>query len=127
VIAASLCLAAAGWLTVRQPLPEGRFTLAWTHSIEKIDWEEDYLVAGGWLYLDEARVRGTGAGMEIPAGARLDHGVYRYRPRSRWFRELRLTRSPYTADYRLCIGGSCRPLSDWLPVASALTIAQPCD
>ena len=126
MIAAALCLAAAGWATARVALPEGRFTLEWMHSIEKIDWEEDYLVAGGWLYLDEARVRGTGAGMEVPEGARLDHGVNRYRPHLRWFRELRLTRSPYTADYRLCVDGRCRPLSDWLPVASGLTVAVPC-
>lgn len=126
MIAAALCLAAAGWATVRVPLPAGRFTLEWTHSIEKIAWDEDYLVAGGWLYLDEARVRGTGAGMEVPQGARRDGGVYRYRPALRWFRELRLTRSTYTADYRLCIGGRCRPLSDWMPVETGLTVATAC-
>lgn len=124
---ATLCLAAAGWATVRLPLPDGRFTLAWMHSIEKILWEEDYLVAGGWLHLDEARVRGTGAGMEVPEGARLDHGVYRYRPDERWSRELRLTRSSYTADYRLCIGGACKPLSHWLPVATGLTLVRECE
>jgi hypothetical protein len=127
VIAASLCLAAAGFATVRLTLPEGRFTLEWTHSIEKILWQEDYLVAGGWLYLDEARVRGTGAGMEVPEGARLGHGAYRYRPKGRWFRELRLARSPYTADYRLCIEGArCRPLSDWMPLASKVTVVSNC-
>jgi hypothetical protein len=127
VIAASLCLAAAGFATARLPLPEGRFTLEWTHSIEKIRWQEDYLVAGGWLYLDQARVRGTGAGMEVPEGARLERGVYRYRPKLRWFRELRLARSGYAADYRLCVdGAACRPMSDWLPVASGLNVLRDC-
>ena len=36
------------------------FTLAWTHSIEKIRWEEDYRVTPSGLLLGEARVKGSG-------------------------------------------------------------------
>ncbi|HCN88979.1 MAG TPA: DUF1850 domain-containing protein, partial [Oxalobacteraceae bacterium] len=36
-----LCLAAAG-LAITLPLQA--FTLGWTHSIEKIRWEEDYRI-----------------------------------------------------------------------------------
>ena len=55
-------------------------TLAWTHSIEKIRWEEDWLIEGDRLRLDEARVRGSGAGMEAPSGSRFESGVWRYDP-----------------------------------------------
>jgi len=102
-----LCLAAAAWSLV---LPLHAFTLAWTHSIEKIRWEEDYRVEGGLLHLTEARIRGTGAGMEVPEGAVLRNGVWHYRPAVGAVESLRLTRSPYTADYELCWDGACRPM-----------------
>ena len=69
---AALCLA-AGALTVS--LPATHFTLRWQHSIEKIWWEEDYALAGPWLVITGARIRGSGAGMDPPDGAWLDHGV----------------------------------------------------
>lgn len=104
-----------------------RFTLVWRHSIEKIDWEEDYVVAGRWLYLSGARIRGTGAGMEPPDDAVRVGGVYVYRPADRWFRSLELARSDYVDDYRLCIAGTCRPMSAWIPVAAGVTHVAPCD
>jgi hypothetical protein len=125
--AAVLCLAAAaGSAPVPVLLPDGGFTLAWTHSIEKVAWEEDYLVAGGWLYLAQARVRGSGAGMDVPPGAVHAGGAWGYRPAERWHRELRLTRSDYAGDYRLCIGGSCRELRHWRPVDDGVTVATDC-
>ena len=62
----SLCLAAGAASAV---LALNGFTLAWTHSIEKIHWEEDWRVEGRALVITEARIRGFGAGMEPPAGA----------------------------------------------------------
>jgi hypothetical protein len=126
---AALCLvaAAAASPVAQVPLPAGAFTLAWTHSIEKVSWEEDYLVAGGWLFLLEARVHGSAAGMEVPDGARLAGGVWHYRPAERWHRELRLTRSGFTTDYRLCVAGECRELGHWAPLRDGgLTIARDC-
>ena len=70
----ALCLA-AGALTTS--LPIGQFTLRWQHSIEKVEWAEDYEVAGDWLHLSQARIRGSGAGMEPPPGAVLVDGIYR--------------------------------------------------
>jgi len=64
-----LCLGLAG--VVWAQLPVSSFTLAWDHTIEKIRWEEDYRVTEQGLVLEEARVRGNGAGMEIPEDARL--------------------------------------------------------
>ena len=37
----SLCLASAG---IVKTLAIAAFTLAWTHSIEKVDWQEDWRV-----------------------------------------------------------------------------------
>ncbi len=121
--AALVCLSAAGHVV---SLPATRFTLAWQHSIEKIDWEEDYVVAGPWLYLSGARVRGTGAGMEPPDEAERVSGVYVYRPAQRWFPSLTLARSGFVQDYRLCIDGRCRPMSDWVPVDAGVTTVAPC-
>jgi hypothetical protein len=103
-----ICLA-AGVLAVTLPL--SAFTLAWTHSIEKIRWEEDYRIVGKRLVLDEARIRGSGAGMEPPADARLDqNGVWHYRPKLAPLERLRLSHSPYAGNYESCSGRGCRPL-----------------
>lgn len=103
-----LCLA-AGLLTATLPL--SAFTLAWTHSIEKIRWEEDYRVVDSRLVLEEARIRGSGAGMEPPVGARLENGVWHYHPRLPPLEQLRLTHSPYAAGYEICNAGRCTALA----------------
>ncbi|MDE2367743.1 MAG: DUF1850 domain-containing protein [Burkholderiales bacterium] len=118
-----MCLSAGNW---HAALPATAFTLRWTHSIEKIEWDEDYEIAGAWLLLSQARIRGSGAGMEPPAGARLFDGAWHYRPADRWRRRLLLARSVYAADYRICIAGGCRPLSDWIPVAAGTTTLSAC-
>jgi hypothetical protein len=64
--------------------------------------------------------------MEPPDDAVLEHGVYTYRPTTRWFRELDLARSTYVQDYRLCIDGRCRPMSTWIPVSAGSTTIAPC-
>ncbi|MFC5497635.1 DUF1850 domain-containing protein [Caenimonas terrae] len=103
-----LCLA-AGLLAASLPLSS--FTLAWTHSIEKIRWEEDYRIVGTRLVLEEARILGSGAGMEPPPDARLDRrGVWHYRPPLAPLQRLRLSHSPYAGNYEICSAGSCRPL-----------------
>ena len=105
--AAALCLV-LGAKTVT--LPTDHLTLAWTHSIEKSEWQEDYRLVDRRLILTEARIEGTGAGMEPPPDARFEAGWWRYRPKLAPLPELRLTLSAYTADYRLCWDGACRPL-----------------
>ena len=42
----SLCILAAGKVTV---LAVSAFTLSWTHSVEKVRWEEDWLVTPAGL------------------------------------------------------------------------------
>ena len=108
----SLCLAAGAASAV---LAIESFTLAWMHSIEKIRWEEDWRIVGNELVIDDARIRGSGAGMEPPDGAVLKNGVWHYRPALPPQTVLRLAHSPYTSGYELCLGGHCRPLADHLP------------
>ena len=108
-------------------------TLAWTHSIEKVRWEEDYEVnvdpgAANTLLLHavQARVRGSAAGMEPPDDAVLKNGWYTYTPPLTHTRALRLTRSEFTADYELCHASVCRPLSHWLPSDQGITLMTAC-
>ena len=108
-------------------VPTRGFTLAWTHSIEKIRWEEDYRVqrdAAGRprLVLKTARIRGSGAGMEPPPGAQRRDGWYEYAPADQPQGALRLTRSPYTADYDWCVSGHCAPLGRLLPQDGGVTL-----
>ena len=107
-----LCLAAGA---VAATLAIDAFTLAWVHSIEKTRWEEDWRVEGRQLVLDQARIRSSGAGMEPPPGAVLEHGVWRYRPTLPPQAVLRLSHSPHAGGYELCIADRCAPLAAHLP------------
>jgi len=115
-------------------VPVQRFTLAWTHSIEKVRWEEDYEIRAGdgadaapELRAVAARVRGSGAGMEPPPDAVLRDGWYEYRPGQSRHEALLLARSRYVPDYELCTAAAgCRPLSALLPSDGAVTRLTPC-
>lgn len=123
MIALALCLTVGAQQVA---IPVTRFTLAWQHSVEKVRWEEDYIVAAPWLFAAGARIRGSGAGMEPPAGAVLQDGVWHYAPGNRWLRALTLARSEFGGDYLLCSDGRCRPLAEWTgPAAGPLTLS-PC-
>jgi hypothetical protein len=108
-----LCLAAGAATAV---LSVHSFTLAWTHSIARTRWEEDWQIRDRMLVIAEARIRGTGAGMEPPADAVLKDGVWHYKP-AVGLAQLRLAHSPYTAGYELCVDGRCGPLAEYLPGA----------
>lgn len=119
----SLCLAALGLLV---QLGTDRLTLAWTHSVEKIVWEEDWRDTPAGLVLDEARVRGSGAGMDPPPEARFDGHAWRWRPTLPPLPGVALRRSGATADWRLCVDGTCRPLGDYVPPDADPVTFQPC-
>ena len=108
----SLCLAAGA---VSAVLAIDAFTLSWTHSIEKVRWEEDWRIVGSELVISEARIRGTGAGMEPPADSVLKNGAWHYRPELPPQQVLRLAHSPHTGGYTLCTATVCKPLADYLP------------
>lgn len=122
-LAAALCIAAGA---VTLSLPARSFTLAWEHSVEKLLWEEDYLVVDGWLFLVTARIRGSGAGMEPPDDARLVDGRWVYRPADPWRRSLVLAASEYGGDHLLCIEGRCRRLAAILGDAHGPVELSPC-
>ena len=133
-----ICLALAGATAAPAMapvfVPTERFTLAWTHSVERVRWEEDYVVeratAGAVvrLQLVQARVKGSAAGMEPPDDAVLEGGWYRYRPSTPLPPVLRLTRSPYTADYELCTESvPCQPMGHWLPRQGDITHLWACE
>ena len=124
--AAALCLLAAGAPPVE--LPTDTVTLAWTHTIEKIGWRELWTVEAGELRLLEARVQGSGAGMEPGSGAVLRENWWVWRPERQRVPGLTLARAPGIADYQLCWGGDCHRLGDLLgPAADAGTAElRPC-
>lgn len=101
-----VCLIAAGKATT---IALASFTLAWTHSVEKVRWEEDWTLSeAGTLRIVEARVEGTGAGMEIPDGAVLKDGVWHYSPTLAPQKALLLARSGATVGgWEICAEGRC--------------------
>jgi len=122
----SLCLASAG---VIKALSVAAFTLVWTHSVEKVEWQEDWHVRQDGLALVAARVKGSGAGMEPPPDARLADGWYRWTPRIAAQRDVILGNSGAVGEWRLCVDGRCRALSEVLghPVGLNTTTMSVCD
>jgi hypothetical protein len=106
----SLCIAAGAKVTV---LALSAFTLSWSHSVQKTRWEEDWRITPSGLEIVEARIRGSGAGMDPPEGARLEGGWWRYEPKVPPQSELVLGASAATGSgWRICGGGKCLDLDD---------------
>jgi hypothetical protein len=108
----SLCLAAGAIAAV---LAIDSFTLAWEHSVERFAIEEEYRVSSDGLTVIAARIKGSGAGYDPPAGAVLENGWWNYRPAIGPRERLVLARSGMVPDWRLCAAGACRPLAAYLP------------
>lgn len=118
-----ICLVAG---KVVAPLMAGAMTLAWTHSVEKIAWEEDWRASPAGLQLVEARVKGSGAGMEPPPDARLVNGSYVWKPSLQPQAEVVMRRSGATADWRICIEGRCRPMEAYVPPQADPIVMKTC-
>lgn len=113
---AGLCLFALGGALLAS-LPGTDFDLSWTHSIEKIEWRERWSVDSGRLRPVEARIRGTGAGMEPGPDARLtEDGWLAWVPDLPPQDSVSLAASGFTGEHRLCADSECRLLSDWTGV-----------
>ena len=101
----SLCLVLG---TLAAPVAGDEFSLAWTHSVERTEWRERWRVedAGDGapgLALVEARVRGSGAGMDPGEGARLEDGWWVWTPALAAVPELVLAASGATGGgWTLC-------------------------
>jgi hypothetical protein len=121
----SLCLASAG---VVKTLSLAAFTLAWIHSVEKVEWQEDWRVTPRGLQLMQARVKGSGAGMEPPPEARLTNGWFQWQP-ARMVPEVVLGNSGAAGEWRFCSDGRCRTLSDIFghAVGADVTIMRSCE
>ena len=102
-----LCIAGGKSVAVAASL----FTLGWTHSVEKIEWRESWSVSKAGLILQEARVKGSGAGMEPGEGARQQDGWWIWQPDLPPLAELVLAASGTTVSgWTLCDAGGCREL-----------------
>jgi len=121
----SLCLASAG---LAKALSIATFTLVWTHSIEKTDWQEDWRVTPQGLVLTQARVKGFGAGMEPPPEARLVDGWFQWRPDRGPMPQVVLGNSGAAGEWRLCHDGNCRTLSEIFerPIGVNVTTMRAC-
>ncbi|MFA5122259.1 DUF1850 domain-containing protein [Zavarzinia sp.] len=122
----ALCLLLGSQLVQR--LEAKDFTLAWRHSIEKIEWQEDWRIEADGLHLIAARVQGSGAGMDPPADAVRRGDWWEYVPALAPQQHLTLARSGLVPDYRLCVAGGCRTLGEiaGLPPEGAVTLT-PCE
>ncbi|PBB44237.1 hypothetical protein CK222_04225 [Mesorhizobium sp. WSM3866] len=104
----SLCILAAGKTVT---LAVAAFTLSWTHSVERTRWQEDWKVTPAGLRVVEARVKGSGAGMEPPEGSVLRDGWWVYAPRIGPQPRLVLAASGATGGgWTLCTAKGCREL-----------------
>src|SRR2546423_14958681 len=122
----SLCLASAA---VVKTLSIAAFTLAWTHSIEKVEWQEDWRVTSQGLELVQARVKGSGAGMEPPPQARLVDGWFQWQPKRAAVPQLVLGNSGAAGEWRICADGHCRTLSEIFerPIRAKVTVMSACE
>jgi hypothetical protein len=105
------CLLAAGAI-IR--LGTAALTLAWTHSVQKTRWEEDWRIQSGMMQIAESRIEGTGAGMEPGQSATFDGKWWRWKPDMQPLKETVLRRSGATADWQVCIEGQCKPMSAYV-------------
>ncbi|WOC15632.1 hypothetical protein MP213Fo_10890 [Pseudochrobactrum sp. MP213Fo] len=104
----ALCvLSAAGLLRIATT----SFMLSWTHSVEKTPWQEDWHIGAEGFVLKEARIQGSGAGMEPPEDAVLRDGWYHYVPKIPPRREITLAASGETVSgWTLCAQDRCYEL-----------------
>ncbi|MGF6178157.1 DUF1850 domain-containing protein [Ensifer sp. 4252] len=104
----SLCVLTGAKLLM---IATASFTLQWTHSVEKIEWRENWRVGPAGLRLIEASVRGSGAGMEPGDGAVYKDGWWTWKPDIAPQQQLVLAASGATpSGWTLCAANSCREL-----------------
>jgi len=117
-----LCLF-AGAATVR--LGVLALTLAWTHSVEKTRWEEDWRLAPEGLVLVESRIQGSGAGMEPPPQARFDGKWWRWPGTAPPLPAIVLRRAGFAGDWTICRDRKCQLIGTLVPPrADPVTLAR---
>jgi hypothetical protein len=118
----AICIAAAG---VTKVIAASAFVLSWTHSVEKSGWIENWVVESGKLQLTEARVKGSGAGMDPGQGAALKDGWWVWTPQARAIPEIALASAGATGGgWKLCYDGGCVTFGE---LAGDPIVIHPCD
>jgi hypothetical protein len=104
----SLCILAAGkTMSVAATV----FTLSWAHSVEGTQWQELWSVSAMGLQIIEARIKGSGAGMEPADDAMPSHGWWVYRPHLPVQERILLAASGKTrSGWTICANGECQTL-----------------
>ncbi len=106
----ALCILVAGKTTV---IAASVFSLSWTHSVQKSEWHEDWQVTPAGFVLTQARIKGSGAGMEPPEGSKLVDGWWVYKPKLPAQKTVTLASSGLTGGgWRLCASGRCLDLGE---------------
>jgi hypothetical protein len=119
----SICLAAGALLLT---LGSGEITLRWRHSVQKTLWEEVWRETPAGLVLAQARIQGSGAGMDPPDSARLVDGFWQWRPDLPPLPQVVMRRSGATADWQVCTDGRCRSLDEMLPPQADPVVMKRC-
>ena len=84
------------------------FTLTWSHSVEKVQWQEDWKIVNNKFEIVEARIKGSGAGMEPPEDSKLVNGWWVYKPKNIKQNEIILaTSNTNIENWKLCLMGEC--------------------
>jgi hypothetical protein len=113
----SLCLASA---VLALSLGVDHFTLRWTHSVERSEWVEHWRIDGADLVLQDAQVRGSGAGMEPPEGSVLKNGWWVYRADRRLPVLLLAVSGATGRGWQLCTELGCKDLEALLALGGPL-------
>jgi len=120
--AVSLCILAGGKAVT---LGLTAFTLAWTHSVEKTEWREEWRITSAGLELVEARIKGSGAGIDPPDGAVLEDGWWVYAPKIAPVPRLVLAASGATVSgWTLCADDACFTLG---AAAGETVVVEACE
>ncbi len=108
ILSAFCLLTLTGALLWRSEAPQ--LTLRWTHSVEKTTWEEVWQRNDTGLVLTEARIEGSGAGMEPPPDAQKKGRFWVWSPMLRIV-EVNLAHSGVAGEWSLCAaeGGCVQP------------------
>lgn len=118
----SLCITIAAKVVM---VPITAFSLSWMHSVEKIEWREDWVVTPAGLELKLASVKGSGAGMEPGEGAALKDGWWQWSPTVPPLPAIKLAASGLTpSGWTLCHNAGCMTLGE---TAGEESVISACD
>ncbi|MFN5715897.1 MAG: DUF1850 domain-containing protein, partial [Bradyrhizobium sp.] len=91
--------------------------------------QEDWLATPAGLTLQQARIKGSGAGMEPPPEAKLIGGWLQWSPPPVPRAEIVLGNSGAAGEWHLCHAGRCQTLSEIFghPIGANVTTMSVCE